>query len=112
MTILVIEPLMKPYVKFIDGSLGSMQQIVGGMIQALYPYEDSDIALICNEEGKLSGLQLNRALYDDSGRIFDIISGTFFLCQAPADSENFESLTDDQIRKYEDKYKYPEIYMR
>ena len=29
-----------------------MQAIVGGQIQALYPWEDS-VALICNDEGKL-----------------------------------------------------------
>ena len=112
MRILVIEPLEKPYIKEIDGSLESMQKIVGGLIQAIYPYEDKDVALVCNEEAKLIGLPLNRALYDDKGQIYDIIAGTFFLCQAPTDSENFESLTDEQIRKYEDKYKYPEIYMR
>ena len=112
MKIVVVEPLREPYVKEIDGSLESMQKIVGGLIQVIYPYEDSDVALICNEEGKLRGLQLNRALYDDSGRIFDVISGTFFLCQAPTNSENFESLTDEQIKKYTELYKYPEIYLK
>lgn len=112
MKILVVEPLTKPYIKEIDGSLESVQTIVGGLIQAIYPYEDKDVALVCNEEAKLIGLPLNRALYDNQGQIYDIIAGTFFLCQAPADSENFESLTDEQIRKYEDKYIYPEIYMR
>lgn len=112
MKILVVEPLREPYVKEIDGSLESMQKIVGGLIQIIYPYEDSDVALICNEEGKLRGLQLNHALYDDSGRIFDVISGPFFLCKAPADSENFENLTDEQIEKYTELYKCPEIYLK
>ncbi|MEE1125234.1 MAG: DUF3846 domain-containing protein [Acutalibacteraceae bacterium] len=112
MRILVIEPLEKPYIKEIDGSLESMQKIVGGLIQAIYPYEDKNVALICNEEAKLIGLPLNRALYDDKGQIYDIIAGTFFLCQAPADSENFESLTDEQINRYKEKYRQPEIYVR
>ena len=111
MRILVIEPLEKPYIKEIDGSLISMQKIVGGLIQAIYPYEDKDVALVCNEEAKLIGLPLNRALYDDKGQIYDIIAGTFFLCQAPADSENFESLTNEQIKRYKEKYRYSEIYM-
>lgn len=111
MKILIIEPLNKPYIKDIDNSLESMQKIVGGLIQAIYPYEDSNIALICNEEGKLCGLPLNRALYDGTGQIYDIVSGTFFLCQAPADSENFESLTDEQIKKYTEKYKNSEIWI-
>lgn len=111
MRILVIEPLEKPYIKEIDGSLESMQKIVGGLIQAIYPFDDSEIALVCNEEAKLIGLPLNRALYDDKGQIYDIIAGTFFLCQAPADSENFESLTNEQIKRYKEKYRYSEIYM-
>lgn len=111
MRILVTEPLEKPYIKEIDGSLESMQKIVGGLIQAIYPYEDKDVALVCNEEAKLIGLPLNRALYDDTGQIYDIIAGTFFLCQVPSDSENFESLTDEQIKRYKEKYRYSEIYM-
>ena len=111
MRILVTEPLEKPYIKEIDGSLESMQKIVGGLIQAIYPYEDKAVALICNEEAKLIGLPLNRALYDDKGQIYDIIAGTFFLCQAPADSENFESLTNEQIKRYKEKYRCSEIYM-
>ncbi len=111
MRILVIEPLEKPYIKEIDGSLESMQKIVGGLIQAIYPFDDSEIALVCNEEAKLIGLPLNRALYDDKGQIYDIIAGTFFLCQAPADSENFESLTNEQIKRYKEKYRCSEIYM-
>lgn len=111
MKILIVEPLEKPYIKEIDGSLESMQKIVGGLIQAIYPYEDKNVALICNEEAKLIGLPLNRALYDDKGQIYDIIAGTFFLCQAPADSENFESLTDEQISRYKEKYRCSEIYM-
>ena len=112
MKILVIEPLTKPYTKEIDGSLESMQKIVGGLIQAIYPYEDKDVALVCNEEAKLIGLPFNRALYDDKGQIYDIIAGTFFLCQAPADSENFESLNDEQIKQFKEKYRYSEIYLK
>lgn len=112
MKILVIEPLTKPYIKEIDGSLESMQKIVGGLIQAIYPYEDKDVALVCNEEAKLIGLPFNRALYDDKGQIYDIIAGTFFLCQAPTDSENFESLNDEQIKQFKEKYRYSEIYLK
>ena len=34
-----IKSIKEPYVKDIDGSLESMQQIVGGTIQAIYPFE-------------------------------------------------------------------------
>ena len=64
MKILVVEPLTPPYVKNIDGNLESMQKIVGGLIQAIYPFDYPEIALVCNEEGKLNNLPLNIALYD------------------------------------------------
>ena len=111
MKILVIEPMQEPYVKEIDGKLETMQNIVGGLIQAIYPFDHPEIALICNDEGKLNHLPLNRALLDEKGNIVDIVAGTFFLCSAPTDSENFESLTDEQIEKYKKRFEALEIYI-
>ena len=111
MKILVIEPLKEPYVKAIDGNLESMQQLVGGLIQAIYPFDHPEIALICNEEAKLNRLPLNRALFDSDGNIVDIIAGTFFLCSAPTYSESFESLTDEQIEKYKKRFEALEVYI-
>ena len=112
MKVLVVEPLKEPYVKEIDGSLENMQKIVGGLIQAIYPFEHPEIALICNDEGKLMRLPPNRALFDKDGNIVDIIAGTFFLCSAPADSESFESITDEQIKEYTERFKNIEIYFK
>ena len=64
MQVIVVEPKKKPMVQDIDSDLKSMQKIVGGSIQAIYPF-DEPVALICNEEGKLLNLPLNRALRDD-----------------------------------------------
>jgi len=111
MKILVVEPLKEPYIKEIDGTLESMQEIVGGLIQAIYPFDHPEIALICNDEGKLMGLPLNRALFDKDGNIVDIIAGTFFLCSAPADNENFEGLTDEQIKQYKKRFEALEVYI-
>ena len=49
MRVLVVAPGEKPAKREIDGSLESMQAIVGGTIQAIYPFEDF-AALICNWE--------------------------------------------------------------
>ena len=38
MKILVVEPGKHPYEKEIEGTLKEMQKIVGGRIQALYPF--------------------------------------------------------------------------
>ena len=99
MKVLVIEVGQQPMVKEIEGSLRSMQEIVGGYIQPVYPWRE-EVALVCNEEGKINGLALNRPLLDDRGQLVDIIAGTFFICSAPIDSESFQSLTDEQIERY------------
>lgn len=97
MRILVIEPLKPPYSKDICGSLEEMKAIVGGYIQAIYPFDDP-IALVCNEDGKLIGLPQNRLLFDREGCAYDIICGTFFL--AGLGEEDFISLTDDELERY------------
>ena len=110
MQVIVVEPKKKPMVQDIGSDLESTQKIVGGSIEAVYPFADS-VALICNEEGKLLNLPLNRALRDDDGEVYDIISGTFFLCAAPPDSEHFESLTDQQVKTYMERFAMPEMFL-
>ncbi len=110
MKVLVIEPGECPVEKEIGSSLEDMRRLVGGHIQVVYPFTE-EVALVCNEEGKLQGLPLNRALRDAGGEVYDIISGTFFLCAAPADSENFESLTEDQVKKYSALFHSPETFL-
>lgn len=97
MRILFVEPNAEPRAIEIDGSLASMQAPVGGLIEAVYPFEDP-VALICNDEGKLTGLPQNRPLkHPETGEIYDTVCGPFFLCSAPSDSENFESLSEELI---------------
>ena len=110
MQVVVVEPEKKPIVQDIDAGLESMQKIVGGPIEAVYPF-DEPVVLICNEEGKLLNLPLNRALRDDEGTVYDIISGTFFLCAAPPDSDRFAGLTDQQIKTYMERFDMPEMFL-
>ena len=112
MKVLVIEPHKPPYPLEIDGTLVAMKQIVGGTIQAVYPFSDH-VALICNDEGKLLGLPLNRALYHpETDELYDIIAGTFFLCGAPPDTDSFSSLTNEQMEKYTQYFRSPETFMK
>ena len=110
MKILVVEPLTAPYEKEIAGGLESMQAVIGGYIQAIYPFEDEELALICNEEGKLLGLPLNRALVDGDGRVYDVVVGPFFLCRASADSEDFEGLTEEQVEFGRERFRRLEVF--
>ena len=107
MDVLVIDPLKKPYIKDIDSGLSSLQHEVGGYIEATYPYEDL-VGLVCNEEGKLDGLPLNRAIYGDDGEIIDIIAGTFLIVGLSED--NFTSLPDELADKYTKLFESPEVF--
>ena len=60
--VLLVEPEKYPKEIVIDDSLEAMQEVVGGDIEEYMPYDD-DVAIICNEEGKMRGLPLNRAVY-------------------------------------------------
>ena len=108
MKILLLNPNEPPVPTDIEGTLKSMQTIVGGYIQAVYPYEEP-VALICNEEGKLLGMPLNRAVRME-GQIVDVIAGTCFLCDCSG--SNFGSLSQEQQQKYLRMFKYPERFLK
>ena len=108
-TVLVVEPEKVPYVKEIDPGLKSLQNEVDGWIEAVYPFEDP-VAIICNEEGKMNGMPPNRALYDEDGQVYDIVAGQFLVVGLTED--NFGSLTDEQIKKFSDRFHSPEGFMR
>ena len=110
MTVLVVEPMKEPYVKEIAPGLHSLQAEVGGDIAASYPFSDP-VGLVCNDEGKLLELPLNRALRDEDGKIYDVIAGTFFICGAPPDSESFTSLTDEQVAYWLKRFAKPEFFV-
>lgn len=95
----------------IEASLESYQRIVGGYIEAYHPFEEP-VCIVCNEEGKINGLPLNRAVYADPDReeMLDIIAGSFFICDCSG--ENFGSLSSEQLRRYTELFIYPERFFR
>lgn len=106
--VLVVEPNKAPYEKEIEDGLASLQNEVGGMIQAIYPFEE-EVAIICNDEGKLEGLPLNRALRDQNEEVYDILVGTFLVAGLTEDS--FGSLSEEHMKKFSEYYAKPEIFV-
>ena len=100
MRILVVEPQKPCRVQEIE-NLTDMQQLVGGDIEAVYPFQEP-VAVVCNADGKALGLPMNRPLLDEAQLPYDIICGTFFL--AGLGKEDFISLTEEQIRRYKGLY--------
>ena len=109
-TVLVVEPEKGPYIKSIPYSLASLQQEVGGYIQAVYPWENDPCCIVCDEEAKLKHSQYNRVLRDEDGDIYDVISGTFLI--VGLGKENFISLESKYIQKYTELFKAPELFFR
>ena len=109
MRVIIVEPDARPRIADIQSDLESLQAIVGGDIQVVYPYEDP-VGIICNEEGKLLGLPLNRALRDEHGEIYDILSGTFVVPGLTED--DFGDLTEEQITKYMKQFHNKEMFIR
>ena len=108
-SVLVVEPEKKPYAKEISSGLSSLQHEVGGYIQAVYPYEEP-VALICDEEAKLKGSELNRVLRDEDGQIYDVVAGTFLIVGLGED--DFTSLTPEHMKQFKEKFETPEMFMR
>lgn len=107
--VLMVEPGQYARMEKIGTGLESLQKAVGGDIEAAYFFDDP-IALVCQEEGKINGSELNRAVRDEDGNIVDIIAGKFFVCGLSED--NFASLPDKLQKKYEDMFHQPETFLR
>ena len=100
LTVVMVEPHKAPYVTKIDDELSALQKAVGGYIEVVGNGDGT--LIICNEEGKLQGLEGNRRIRDGSS----IIAGTFFI--VGEDGENFRSLTGSETGKYMDRFAEPE----
>ena len=108
--VVLVEPGKLARIAEVGTTLDAMQRTVGGDIEAYYPFEEQ-VCIVCNEEGKINGLPLNRAIRDeDTGDIADIIAGTFFICDCSG--ESFGSLSTEQQKRYLEKYRLPERFFR
>ena len=79
----------------------SMQKFVGGLIECITLSDTgSEITLVCNDEGKLLGLPLNRPLWDGA----DVLAGPGFL--AGCDNEgNLTSLPQSAMDYYKETFR-------
>lgn len=101
MRVVYVEPNKAPYVAEVTHTLEAEQKAVGGYIEVVYP-DDNETCIICNEEGKLIGMEGNRRIGDGSS----IIAGPFFICGTT--EEDFRGLTDSEVDLYMDRFKEPE----
>ena len=109
MTVLMVEPNAYPREMEVGTELKDMQDAVGGSIEVIYPFEEP-VGLVMNEEGKLNGLPLNRALRDEQGEIYDVVAGPFMVVGLT--EESFGSLTQEQMQKFGEMFRQPEVFMK
>lgn len=109
MDVLLVKPFMYPQAIKIGKELEDLQNAIGGDIETTYPF-DEPVAIICNDEGKINGSELNRSLRDAKGEIYDIVAGDFLVVGLTED--DFCSLNPEQMKKFEEHFHQPEMYIR
>ena len=107
LTVLMVEPGQHPKVTTIKDDLDSLQKAVSigadyqGLIEII-SLGNGD-CIMCNEEGKLIGLEGNRRLGDD------ILVGVFYILSEDPDG-NLVSLTEQKIKRYTELFWEPETF--
>ena len=99
--VLALLPMELPKEIELDNTLEAMQKFVGGLIECIALSDTgSAVTLVCNDEGKLLGLPLNRPLWDGA----DVLAGPRFL--AGCDNEgNLTSLPQSTMDFYKEKFR-------
>ena len=104
-TALMVEPNKSPCVVELKTDLDSLQKAVsiGADYQGLieFVYLEDNVSILCNEEGKLIGLEPNRRL----GK--DILCGVFYVV-AENDNGALVSLSKEQQDRYAKRFEMPD----
>ena len=93
--VVYVEPGKPAYEAEVGNNLRYIQKAVGGLFDTVRL--DPKTVIVCNDEGKLNGMQGNRRL--DNGTV---LAGPFFIVGKKG--ENFASLSDQQVSAYLDKF--------
>lgn len=99
--VLKVEPHKNPEEITLENVLKAMQEAVGGLIEFVSIDSEKGIKILCNEEGKLIGLEPNRRLGND------IIVGTFFVVKSNTQGECV-SLSQEEADKYKNRFWIPD----
>ncbi len=96
--VLVIEPHRVPYESEIENTLEGEQAAVEGQVQ--YLHNGDGTIIVANDDGKMIGMEGNRRIDGD------VLVGPVFI--AGDTGEALCSLSDEQLRKYAERFAEPE----
>lgn len=92
---------MKQGIMEVENSLEAEQAFVGGYIEVYCISDKLDV--VCNDEGKINGLELRVAHIEDE-RIIEVIAGDCFVCRHNDEGE-FVSIEDEDFEVIKEKLK-------
>ncbi|MBO7424618.1 MAG: DUF3846 domain-containing protein [Clostridiales bacterium] len=107
--VLLVDQLEEPYFTSIRSNLHEYRRIVKGNIEMITCPDLKGIDIICNEEGKIMSLPLNRSLTDNH-EVYDIVAGTMILAGNDHEGETI-GLTEDQLVEGYNYFKLPQIFV-
>ncbi len=99
--VIYVEPGKKAYVTEMGKGLEPIQRAVQGHYEHVYLGKDKAV-ILCNEEGKLNGMQGNRRYNNGE----NVIAGPFVI--VGLGRNEYVSLTDEQVDKYMQIFGEPE----
>ena len=108
-TTVKVEPMKEPVIACLKNDLDSLQKAVSigapeqGLIE--FVWLEDNVSILCNEEGKLIGLEPNCRLGDD------ILCGVFYIV-AENDEGELISLTDLQQERYSKMFRDPDLIFK
>jgi len=94
MKVIIVPVGNEPKITDIENSLEGLQNVVGGPIEMVGFEMNEPLAIICNEEGKLTNLLPNRFIPE----LQDMIHGDFAIVRCNMDTGENEDLTDEDIK--------------
>ena len=93
--VVLLEPGKIARTAEIGTSLKNLQEIVDGYIETAH-FFDEPVCLVCNEEGKVRELPINRGIYDKTRNLLMLLSEQLLSVTAPA--KNSEAYPMNRLR--------------
>mgnify|MGYP003290222018 CR=1 FL=1 len=84
---IICYPLKEAIITFVTPDINVLQRIVGGSVEIVTTPDMPTVDIICNEEGKLNKMRLNRALTSND-RVYDVIAGPMVIMGVNESGQN------------------------